>query len=512
MRGLVVWSLALAVLMAASATAQVTSAEVPNEEFLTAYVSSLELSWPLMRDFQGGGARAMGMGGAFVAVSDDATAISWNPAGLYQQDNPFESPVMSVSGRMFDNNSEFQSKGSFVSPGLFKTDNNFSGFDFVSFLAPLRIKGHTFIFSGAYSRLGEEAYSNAVSVVDSTYYWRAGESHSGDKADSLEGIKNPWNYDYDGQYHTSVNALNIGFGTRLYENLSFGLAVNAYFGKASLDGLQSILEQGLVVQATGSQRGDAEFVRYVYDTTSYSGVYFTGGLQYVRDRLRTGLVIKSPHTLKEDIDITTDNYVFVNGLQQSYVQIFSDNHVLEIDMPMVIQLGASYKATEKLMLAADFEYRNSSGDKINRRDSLRLVPGGKDTEYFTEVDPHWNNVLGIRTGAEYIFNTGSAVVPTLVLRGGYGWTQVPQANIDDATLEITNEGEVLQYSTSTASKSRISAGCGARWAQIHLDFAYFYESLDLTDNTFANLIPAITASSEMKAKNSTFAMTFTGYF
>ncbi|MGH9162460.1 MAG: hypothetical protein ACRD2X_21040, partial [Vicinamibacteraceae bacterium] len=28
------------------------------------------------------GARALGMGGAFVAVADDATATYWNPAGL----------------------------------------------------------------------------------------------------------------------------------------------------------------------------------------------------------------------------------------------------------------------------------------------------------------------------------------------------------------------------------------------------------------------------------------------
>jgi hypothetical protein len=28
------------------------------------------------------GARALGMGGAFVAVADDATAVHWNPAGL----------------------------------------------------------------------------------------------------------------------------------------------------------------------------------------------------------------------------------------------------------------------------------------------------------------------------------------------------------------------------------------------------------------------------------------------
>jgi hypothetical protein len=30
----------------------------------------------------GSGARAMAMGGAFIATADDATAASWNPAGL----------------------------------------------------------------------------------------------------------------------------------------------------------------------------------------------------------------------------------------------------------------------------------------------------------------------------------------------------------------------------------------------------------------------------------------------
>ena len=30
----------------------------------------------------GGGARALGMGGAFVTIADDATAGYWNPAGL----------------------------------------------------------------------------------------------------------------------------------------------------------------------------------------------------------------------------------------------------------------------------------------------------------------------------------------------------------------------------------------------------------------------------------------------
>ena len=42
----------------------------------------------------GSGARAMGMGGAFIAIADDATAASWNPAGLIQ----LERPELSIVG------------------------------------------------------------------------------------------------------------------------------------------------------------------------------------------------------------------------------------------------------------------------------------------------------------------------------------------------------------------------------------------------------------------------------
>lgn len=42
----------------------------------------------------GSGARALGMGGAFIAIADDATAASWNPGGLIQ----LETPEVSAGG------------------------------------------------------------------------------------------------------------------------------------------------------------------------------------------------------------------------------------------------------------------------------------------------------------------------------------------------------------------------------------------------------------------------------
>jgi hypothetical protein len=47
----------------------------------------------------GSGARAAGMGNAFIAVSDDGTAASWNPAGLSQLRKPELSLVHSASWR-----------------------------------------------------------------------------------------------------------------------------------------------------------------------------------------------------------------------------------------------------------------------------------------------------------------------------------------------------------------------------------------------------------------------------
>jgi len=50
----------------------------------------------------GSGARAAGMGNAFIAVSDDGTAASWNPAGLSQLRRPELSVVFNASRRAED--------------------------------------------------------------------------------------------------------------------------------------------------------------------------------------------------------------------------------------------------------------------------------------------------------------------------------------------------------------------------------------------------------------------------
>src|SRR5512140_952171 len=79
----------------------------------------------------GAGARAAGMGGAFIGVADDATAITWNPAGLTQ----LERMEASVVGRYVFEKTDFTDNTT-DPPTTTSADQNHPVFNFGSFAIP----------------------------------------------------------------------------------------------------------------------------------------------------------------------------------------------------------------------------------------------------------------------------------------------------------------------------------------------------------------------------------------
>ena len=70
--------------------------------FIAFSVLAQEIEFASSPNPVGSGARALGMGGAFIAIADDATAASWNPGGLIQ----LELPEVSIVGAGYSRNED----------------------------------------------------------------------------------------------------------------------------------------------------------------------------------------------------------------------------------------------------------------------------------------------------------------------------------------------------------------------------------------------------------------------
>lgn len=95
----------------------------------------------------GAGARAQGMGGAFIAVADDATAASWNPAGLVQ----LERPEFSFVGDYSHRKEEYSSR---INPEIETTGTtNKTRPNFLSLTFPFSLLNRNMATSINYQRL-----------------------------------------------------------------------------------------------------------------------------------------------------------------------------------------------------------------------------------------------------------------------------------------------------------------------------------------------------------------------
>ena len=89
----------------------------------------------------GAGARALGVAGAFTAVADDATAASWNPAGLIQLEKP-EFSIMLRASRDVNTTSS-------SNPDYQTGRNQFdaAGLNYLSLALPFQLSDHNFVVS-----------------------------------------------------------------------------------------------------------------------------------------------------------------------------------------------------------------------------------------------------------------------------------------------------------------------------------------------------------------------------
>jgi len=457
----------------------------------TAYGQQQGLSF----NYFGGGARSEGMGQAFLGVSDDGTAGSWNPAGLYTH----EKTMMVFSYDFLMPRGEYSYYVNDVVSDSYNHSGNLGALNFWNIVTPIRVKGHHVVMNMSYTRNFETYYQFSENLFSS---WMGNEPNA-----FIER-------------HGGINSINLGFGTRIYKNISLGITGNVYTGRVVSEERRSF---GRVIPTF---YGDALYENdvYIIDSTAYGGFNTTLGLMYTGEKLKVGAIVRTPFELRGESDSThymwsTRNGVGV-GQDDSYGifqtdTVYVDDMTSRIEQPLMLGLGLSYKLQENWLMAADFEYRGFSGMKIKNLESLTITSGGDTEEKFTTWDPNWSDVVQFRVGTEYNFQTKIGEIP---IRAGFRNEAFAEGNISgyeikydgakgSAVIDSTRIFYILDYDDEQVTGYSFSFGTGIHWSQILLDVAYTYTTYDQSIYTNDNAL-----KSDNDWKNHHLNFTFTGYF
>lgn len=327
----------------------------------------------------GSGARALGMGGAFIAVADDATAASWNPGGLIQLDFP----EISVVGANFWREEE-NSFGK-VSEANGSENLSESRLNYLSATWPFNIKGHPMVVSLNYQYL-----------YDFTRKWDFG--FNWEEADERYNV----NYQQDG----GLSALGLAYAAYVNRWFSCGFTLNFWDNDL---GKNEWNQKAVIHRGNETVRKSTEYNRY-----SLKGFNMNFGFMLNYHKFNLGAVLKTPF----DADLTHKYSLYSNN------RLLGDKKTEEtLKMPMSYGIGVAYRHSDELTIAADI-YRTEWDDFIiDDGNEEKSAVTGKPLDK-TDIDPTHQ----IRIGAEYIYTKWKYV---LAFRGGAFYDPAPAEGSSD---------------------------------------------------------------------------------
>lgn len=372
---------------------------------------------------QNPGARARGIGGAFVALADDATAAYVNPAGLayldrwevsaeYSRDEVGKGQVAQAS---YNGNYRATIEG-----------GTSSSVDFASAVFPIK-KG----------RLTAAAYYADLSPV-------------GDKSFSfarIPGYVGSESYFYDAD--TYVTAENKVFGASLGWRLSDRFSLGASVGQSKLDFAGYL--------ARYDQRNGHRFLNSANSQVDGETAVFVtvGALAQVTERIGLGFSWQK----ETSYDMTYSVY-------QSDATLFK-NGATQFTIPTKWALGLSIRATDSLVFAIEAD-RIEYGDLHRGMSGENLYPSD-DPGYGYAVDA----VTELHAGVEYTFFAGSV---GMSLRGGY-WLDKEHLPYYTGT-----DIDTLNRQPKRDDKfDHFTAGVGLAFKHFMIDFAGDYSDQAGTD-------------------------------
>jgi len=312
------------------------------------------------------GARAMGMGGAFLGVADDFSALYWNPAGLAQI-RKFE-----LYGGLSHLQGDMETQ--FTGERPTEADESKTRPNSIGLVYPLyATKGGVALGLG-YNRLQNFDTGIAISGIDPS----RGTLFSGLDVDELNVTSG------------GIGLWSFGVGVFISENILLGGSFDFWHG-TSLNELD--------VTATDVNRIDPEVASFSFHDVidrEYTGVSGRLGLlARAGEYVTIGLVAQLPIDLEVDEAWLQETEVsFDDG--ETEVDAESGSILFDIERPFEFGGGVAVTLLEKqLTLAGDFQFTDWTQTEYSRPPTEDISPSNFDRFY--------DSTLQIRLGAEYRF-------------------------------------------------------------------------------------------------------------
>jgi long-subunit fatty acid transport protein len=371
----------------------------------------------------GSGARAAGMANAFIAVSDDGTAASWNPAGLGQLRKP-ELSVVSTTGGQSVRAQGFRTRDDLSAFSTARSSYHSTYLDFASLAVPVTLWGKPVTFQGAWRRL----YSiDSREVVSLTREPLAPEGPPPARIDS--------NRDDLG----SVDLVSIAGAVKLTPRLALGASFNLWRGDWK--------ENSSVSEVPLAGPGLPQFLSFS-GTNRVRGNNLSLGLMLTYPRWSVGLL----HQLALRSDYSTQTTVTRSDVPP-LPPLGVDG---TIRFPSAWGLGGAWRPAPRWTVALDLTWDNW-------RDAVLDTPVTGRISFFDGLPAErtaTRNTLSVNAGAERLFTGEGFVIP---LRFGAAWE--PQGARSPYTLDPVNYvmlGAGTGYNTNSL---KLDAAFQFRWAR-----------------------------------------------
>jgi hypothetical protein len=367
----------------------------------------------------GSGARALGMAGAFLARADDATAASWNPAGL----SYLRFPEVSLVGKgdWFDVSTR--------APGPERLDDGTDmrrgqTVDFLALTHPVDL--------GSVTGAVQFSYQRIISFNDSRDIIRN---------------RTPIRIDQEGGF----DVLAFGTGLRVSRKWRFGATLNRWF-----HGFFQTFERG------GAQ---PTLLRTDFDFAGWNANL--GVLYSPFENLNLGFVGKTPFTAGVRQVLERANVANPTGPPQNrFDSAIATYPRIEIEFPGAIGFGASWRPSSPWTLSADYTRTFWSNGRIRNYYTLPFTGTPLENapnHFYPELpypilnQPDQTDSEQLRVGVEFVADAGGAVA--FPIRAGY---------FNDRQYFLAEDGSPPRFDGFTA-------GLGVIIGPILFDAAYTYE-------------------------------------